>query len=370
MAPHGLRPRFEVAGNPARLDGLMPDSGSSTRPAAVFFGELLMRLATKRHERFVQAREFEVAYTGAEANAAVSLANFGLPASVVSVVPEGEIGDACLNYLRQFGVDTSFVLRGGARLGTFYLETGAAQRASKVIYDRAGSSITGLKPGSIDWQRVFAGKQWFHWSGTAPALSDSMAAVTREAAAAARYLGLRVSCDLNYRRKLWAPERAREVMTELMQHVNVLIGNEEDAALVLGVEARGTDVAAGTLDASSYREAAAELHRRFGFEYVATTLRESTSASRNGWACLLSDGQRCYISRKYQIDIVDRVGAGDAFSGGLIYGLLRGMIPQETVDFAAAASCLKHSIHGDFNLVSLDEVLTLAGGGASGRIQR
>ena len=337
---------------------------------AVFFGELLMRLGTKRYERFVQAKEFDVGYTGAEANAAVSLVNYGLVAHVVSVVPDTEIGQACLNALGQYGVNTDFVVRGGKRLGTFYLETGASQRPSKVIYDRSGSSITELRPGQIDWASVFAGKHWFHWSGTAPALSDSTAAATKEACVVAKQLGLTVSCDLNYRSKLWAPEKARRVMTDLMQYVDVLIGNEEDSALMLGVEAKGVDVRTGRLDIERYKEVARILHQKFGFQYVATTMRESVSASENGWSCLLSDGQQCVVSRLYQIRIVDRVGGGDSFSGGLIYGLMTGMCCQEAVDFAAAASCLKHSIHGDFNLVSRDEVLALLKGGGSGRIQR
>ncbi len=337
---------------------------------AVFFGELLMRLGTKRYERLVQAREFEVGYTGAEANAAVSLANYGMDAYVVSVVPDTEIGQACINYLRQFGVNTDFVLRGGKRLGTFYLETGASQRPSKVIYDRANSSITELKPGVVDWEKVFTGKHWFHWSGTAPALSDSMAATTKEACVAAKRCGLTVSCDLNYRRKLWTPEKAQQVMTDLMQYVDVLVGNEEDSSVVLGVAAWGVDVTKGQLDAERYKEVAAELHRRFGFKYVATTLRESLSASENGWSCLLSDGQQCYLSRQYRIWIVDRVGGGDSFSGAMIYGLLSGMSSQDTVEFAAAASCLKHSIHGDLNQVSREEVMALVKGSGSGRIQR
>lgn len=337
---------------------------------AVFFGELLMRLATKRFERFVQAHEFEVAYTGAEANAAVSLANFGLGASVVSVVPDTEIGEACINFIRQFGVNTDRVLRGGKRLGTFYLETGASQRSSKVIYDRAGSSFTELRPGMVDWDAAFAGKQWFHWSGTAPALGDGTAAATREACEAARKHGLTISCDLNYRRKLWSPEKARRVMTGLMQYVDVLIGNEEDSAIILGVEAKNVDVAQGSLDAERYRDVASELHELFGFKCVATTLRESISASENGWSCLLSDGKQCYLSRNYRIFVVDRVGGGDSFSGGLIYALLNGMSGQEAVEFAAAASCLKHSIHGDFNHVSKEEVMALIGGSGSGRIQR
>jgi 2-dehydro-3-deoxygluconokinase len=337
---------------------------------AVCFGELLMRLGTKRFERFVQAREFEIGYTGAEANAAVSLANYGMEAYVVSAVPDTEIGQACLNHIRQFGVNTDFVLRSGKRLGTFYLETGVSQRPSKVIYDRAASSITELQPGQIDWDTVFAGKHWLHWSGTAPALSDSMAAVTAEACAAAKRHGLTVSCDLNYRRKLWSPDKARQTMTRLMQHVDVLIGNEEDTALVLGVAPKDVNVHSGSLDVDRYREVAGILHQRFGFKYVATTLRESASASENGWSCLLSDGRQCYLSRAYKIWIVDRVGGGDSFSGALIYGLLSGLNAQETIEFAAAASCLKHSIHGDLNLVSRAEVLSLAGGEASGRIQR
>jgi 2-dehydro-3-deoxygluconokinase len=337
---------------------------------AIFFGELLMRLGTKRFERFLQAHEFEVGYTGAEANAAVSLAGFGLESHVVSAVPDHEIGLACLNYVRQFGVRTDHVVRMGKRLGTFYLETGASQRPSKVIYDRAGSSITELKPGQVNWDEIFHGKHWFHWSGTAPALSDSMVATTAEACAAARRHGLTVSCDLNYRRKLWSPENARRVMTSLMQYVDVLIGNEEDTALVLGVQPKGVDVHSGSLNVDRYREVAQVLHDRFKFKYVATTLRESLSASENGWSCLLSDGKQCCVSRSYRIWIVDRVGGGDSFSGGLIYGLLTGMSTQETVEFAAAASCLKHSIHGDFNLVSRDEVEALVRGGGSGRIVR
>ena len=342
----------------------------SEKKKAVFFGELLMRLGTKRFERFLQAREFEVGYTGAEANTAVSLANYGVESYVASAVPDTEIGQACINYIRQFGVNTDYVLRIGQRLGTFYLETGASQRPSKVIYDRVGSSITELKPGQIDWDAMFRGKHWFHWSGTAPALSNSMAAVTAEACAAAKKHGLTVSCDLNYRRKLWRPDKARKIMTELMQHVDVLIGNEEDTALVLGVEPRGVDVQAGTLNVERYKEVAQILHERFKFKYVATTLRKSLTASENDWSCLLSDGKHCCVSRSYRMWIVDRVGGGDSFSGGLIYGLLTGMSTQEAVEFGAAASCLKHSVHGDLNLISKEEVLALMGGSGTGRIQR
>jgi 2-dehydro-3-deoxygluconokinase len=337
---------------------------------AVFFGELLMRLGTKRFERFVQASEFKVGYTGAEANAAVSVANFGLKSFVVSAVPETEIGQACINKMREFGVDTDHVMMRGQRLGTFYLETGVSQRPSKVIYDRAASSITELKPGEIAWDEILPGKHWFHWSGTAPALSDSMAEITAEACAAAKKHGLTVSCDLNYRRKLWSPEKARATMTNLMKYVDVLIGNEEDTALVLGVEAKGVDVHSGSLDVDRYKEVAGLMHEKFGFRHVATTLRESISASENGWSCLLSDGREVCLSRSYNMRIVDRVGGGDSFSGGLIYGLLAGLGTRETVEFAAAASCLKHSVHGDLNHVSVEEVLALARGAGSGRIQR
>lgn len=336
----------------------------------VFFGELLMRLGTKRYERFVQAREFEVGYTGAEANVAVSLTNYGLDTYIVSGVPDTEIGQACINYIRQFGVNTDYVKRLGKRLGTFYLETGASQRPSKVIYDRAGSSITELKLGDIDWDEIFQGKKWFHFSGTAPALADNVAEVTKEACASAKKLGLTVSCDLNFRRKLWTPEKAQVVMTELMKFVDVLIGNEEDADKVFGVRAKGVDVTKGKLDVEAYKDVARQLYEKFDLQYVATTLRESISAFDNNWSGLLYDGKEVYHSRQYHIHIVDRVGGGDSFSGGLIYGLLTSMTLQETVEFAAAASCLKHSIHGDFNLTSLNEVNILMRGDASGRVQR
>ena len=337
---------------------------------AVFFGELLMRLGTKRYERLVQANEFEVGYTGAEANAAVSLANYGLTAYVVSAVPDNEIGQACINYVRRFGVNTDHILRMGNRLGTFYLETGASQRPSKVIYDRAASAITELQPGRIDWGRIFDGKCWFHFSGTAPALGPTMPQVTEEACVAAKKCGLTVSCDLNYRKKLWSRQKAQSVMTRLMEHVDVLIGNEEDSTTVLGVSPVGVDVTSGLLDVDRYKDVATQLHDRFGFRYVATTLRRSISASENGWSGLLSDGKDFYHSRQYDIKIVDRVGGGDSFSGGLIYGLLMRMAARDAIEFAVAASCLKHSIHGDFNLVSVDEVRALISGDASGRIQR
>ena len=337
---------------------------------AVFFGELLMRLGPNGYERFINAREFQVVYTGAEANAAVSLVNYGLDAYVVSSVPDHEIGHACVNYVRQFGVNTDYIKRQGKRLGIFYLETGASQRASKVIYDRADSSITELRPGDFNWDDIFAGKDWFHFSGTAPALGDNVAQVVKEACAAAKKNGVTISCDLNYRKKLWSPEQAQKVMTKLMEFVDVLIGNEEDADKVFGIKAEGVDVTAGKLDAERYKLVGRKLLDKFSLKYVATTLRESSSASDNNWSGLLYDGNEFYLSRQYNIHIVDRVGGGDSFSGGLIFGLLTGMDLQQTVEFAAAASCLKHSIPGDFNLVSLEEVMTLVKGDASGRVQR
>ena len=338
--------------------------------AAVFFGELLLRLGTKRYERFTQAREFEIAYTGAEANAAVSLANFGLEASVVSVVPQNEIGDACVNFIRQFGVDTEQVLRRGDRLGLFYLETGASQRPSKVIYDRAASAITELRPGDLDWEDILNGKDWFHFSGTAPALSPYLPEIVAEACRVARRRGVTVSCDINYRRKLWAPPRAQEVMTALMANVDILIGNEEDAEMVFGIKAGGVDVTAGKIDRREYESVARRLVDAFELQLAAITLRESLSASDNNWSAMLYDGTGCHFSRVYPIHVVDRVGGGDSFTGGLIYALLSGRSTAQALEFAVAASCLKHTIHGDFNLVTVSEVERLLAGDASGRVQR
>jgi len=337
-----------------------------SRKKAVFFGELLMRLGTKRHERFVQANEFTVGFTGAEANAAVSLVNFGMDAYVVSSVPDNEIGQACINYIRRFGVNTDHIKRAGARLGTFYLETGASQRPSKVIYDRTGSSITELKVGEIDWDGIFQGKDWFHFCGTAPALADSVAEVVKEACRCAKACGLTVSCDLNYRRKLWSADKAGRVMTELMDFVDVFIANEEHSREIFGIEAHGT----GKAPVERGEDVARRLCDRFGLRYCAITCREGRSASDTTWSAVLCDGSTCYRSRQYQIHVVDRVGGGDAFSGALIYGLLSGMAPDETVEFAAAASCLKHAVHGDFNLVSADEVRALMAGDGAGRVQR
>lgn len=337
----------------------------------VLFGELMMRLSTKRHERIVQAREFDVSYSGAEANLGVSLGGYGVESFVVSAVPDDAVGDACLAYMRQFPLDLQHVRRGGSRLGIYFVETGAAQRPSTFLYNRKGSSITELRPGDLDWPAILAGKDWFHVTGITPALADSVAEITQEACATAHRLGLTVSLDLNFRRKLWSPDKAREVLTGLMPHVSVLFTNEEEAATVFGVTAEHADVAAGEVRSASYQEVATRLREMFDLRYVSITLRESLSATANGWSGMLYDGERFFTSRRYSIDyIVDRIGGGDAYSAGIVYGLLTGQDLQETVEFAAAASCLKHSIHGDVNLVSFGEVLALMEGDGSGRIQR
>jgi len=336
----------------------------------VCFGELMMRLAPEGYYRFTQADKFQVTFGGAEANVAVSLANYGLDAAFVSKIPTHEIGQHCVNSLRAHGVDTSKIIRGGERLGVYFVEKGASQRPSKVIYDRAYAAIAMAKPEEFDWDAIFEGVSWFHWTGITPALSDSMAAITLEACKKAKEKGITISCDLNYRKKLWTREKAGQVMAELCKYVDVCIANEEDAADVFGIHAAGTDINAGTLSHEGYKDVAKQLADRFGFKYVAITLRGSISANDNDWAAMLYDGKECYFSRNYRIHIVDRVGGGDSFGGGLIYSMLKGFDAQQTIEFAVAASCLKQTIEGDYNQVSVDEVLALAGGNASGRVQR
>ncbi len=336
----------------------------------VCFGELMMRLAPEGYGRFSQAEKFQVTFGGAEANVAVSLANYGMDAAFVSKIPAHEIGQRCVNSLRTYGVDTSKIVRGGERLGVYFVEKGASQRPSKVIYDRAYAAIAMAKPEEFDWDAIFEGVTWFHWTGITPALSDNMAAITLEACKKAKEKGITISCDLNYRKKLWTREKAGQVMGELCKYVDVCIANEEDAADVFGIHAAGTDINAGTLSHEGYKDVAKQLAERFGFKYVAITLRGSISANDNDWAAMLYDGKDCYFSRNYRIHIVDRVGGGDSFGGGLIYSMLNGYDAQQTIEFAVAASCLKQTIEGDYNQVSVDEVLALAGGNASGRVQR
>ncbi|GAW94114.1 sugar kinase [Calderihabitans maritimus] len=337
----------------------------------VCFGEIMLRLSTPGFQRFVQADSFDVTYGGGEANVSVSLANYGLDAYFVTKVPDNPIGQSAINHLRRFGVKTDFIVKGGNRLGIYFLETGAVQRPSKVIYDRAHSAIAEASPEDFDWKKIFQGAAWFHFTGITPALSDKVAEITLQAVKTAKEMNLIVSCDLNYRKKLWTPEKAQQVMSEIVKYVDVCIANEEDAEKVFGIKAAETDITKGRLSSEGYKQVAKELKERFGFKYVAITLRESFSASDNGWSAILFDGKEYYQSRRYRIvPIVDRVGGGDSFGGALIYALITRKSAEEAVNFAVAASCLKHTIPGDFNMVTVDEVETLAKGDASGRVQR
>lgn len=336
----------------------------------VTFGELMLRLAPEGYYRFVQAETFGATYGGGEANVAVSLANYGMDASFVTKLPTHEIGQAAVNSLRKYGVDTSNIVRGGERVGIYFLEKGASQRPSKVIYDRAGSSIATAERADFDWEKIFEGVDWFHFTGITPALGDEIAEICYDACKAAKSAGATVSCDLNYRNKLWSKEKAGKVMAGLCEYVDVCIANEEDASDVFGITAKDTDVTAGAVNHEGYKDVAKQLAERFHFSKVAITLRESLSANDNNWSAMLYDGKEYYFSKKYKMHIVDRVGGGDSFGGGLICAALNGYGPQEMIEFAVAASCLKHSIEGDYNMVSFDEVLKLAGGDGSGRVQR
>lgn len=336
----------------------------------VTFGEIMLRLVPQGFLRFIQADSFEASYGGAEANVAVSLANYGVDVSFVTKLPENAIGSAAVNALRRYGVNTSRIVRGGKRIGIYYLEKGASQRGSIVIYDRDNSAIQKALVSDFDWGGIFEGAEWFHFTGITPALGDNLAEICLSACRKAKELGIKVSCDLNYRSKLWAKDKASEVMSRLMPHVDICIANEEDAADVFDIKAADTDVTSGKLEKTSYKYVARELQQRFGFEKVAITLRKSISASDNNWGAMLYDGNEFYFSKEYKIHIVDRVGGGDSFAAGLLYGFLVGCDPQKTLEFAVAASCLKQTIEGDFNHVSVDEVLKLADGDASGRVSR
>ena len=335
----------------------------------VTFGEIMLRLAPEGYYRFVQADRYGATYGGGEANVAVSLANFGLDSAFVTRLPEHEIGQAGVNALRRYGVDTKGIVRGGGRVGIYFLEKGASQRPSKVIYDRAGSAISTAQPEDFDWDRILEGADWFHFTGITPALGGKLPQICLEACKKARDRGIPVSCDLNYRKKLWSREEAGRTMGRLCEYVDVCIANEEDAADVFGIRAADTDVTGGKLNRDGYRQVAVQLAERFGFQKVAITLRQSLSASDNNWAGMLWDGSECLFSKTYPVRIVDRVGGGDAFGAGLIYGCLEGMEPARILEFAVAAGCLKHSVEGDFNQVSAAEVWALAGGDGSGRVQ-
>ena len=336
----------------------------------VTFGEIMLRLAPEGYYRFVQADKFGATYGGGEANVAVSLANYGMDAAFVTKLPAHEIGQAAVNTLRRFGVDTSSITRGGDRVGIFYLEKGASQRPSKVIYDRAYSAIAMAQKEDFDWEKIFEGAEWFHFTGITPALGDNVAEICMEACKAAKAKGLTVSCDLNYRKNLWSKEKAGKVMGELMPYVDVCIANEEDASDVFGIKASNTDIDGGKLNHDGYKEVAKKLADTFNFSKVAITLRTSISANDNKWAAMLYDGNDYYFSKSYDMHIVDRVGGGDSFGGGLIYATMNDYASQDALEFAVAASCLKHSIEGDMNMVSVKEVKALAGGNGSGRVQR
>lgn len=332
----------------------------------------MLRLNPEGYLRFPQSSKFEASYAGGEANVAVSLANYGLDAAFVSKVPAHDLGQCAINALRQFGVDTTPILRGGDRLGIYFVEKGASQRPGKVIYDRAHSAISTANADEFDWKTIFRGADWFHWTGITPALSSQLAQACLCACKAAKELGLTVSCDLNYRNKLWSREDAGRCMAQLMPYVDVCIANEEDCKDVFGIEADQADIVGGKLDYTGYISVARQVAQRFGCKKVAITLRSSLSASDNDWAGMLysTDTDTAVFSPTYHLHIVDRVGGGDSFGGGLIYSLLTGKGDQAAINFAAAASCLKHSIEHDFNLVTAAEVEALANGNASGRIQR
>ncbi len=338
----------------------------------VTFGELMIRLQPYNYERFVQASNLEFTFGGGEANVAVSLANYGFDAAYVTKLPAHAIGQSAVNSLRRYGVDTSNIVRGGDRVGIYFNEKGASQRASVCIYDRAHSAIAEADPSEFDWDKIFEGADWFHFTGITPALGPNMVEACKQACKAAKERGVKISCDLNYRGKLWTRAEAREAMTELCKYVDVCISNEEDAKDVFGIEAEATDIIGGKLNKEGYKSVARQLAEKFGFEKVAITLRESISASDNDWSAMLYDvasGEYCF-SKVYHLRIVDRIGGGDSFGGGLIYALLSGKDTQAAVEFAVAASALKHSIEGDYNFVTVAEVEKLAGGDGSGRVQR
>ncbi len=339
----------------------------------ISFGEIMLRLSTNGFTRFVQSQNFDATYGGGEANVAVSLANYGLESYFVSKLPKHEIGQSAINHLRRYGVNTNYIARGGNRVGIYFLETGASQRPSKVIYDRAASSISGIKKEDIDWEVVFENASWFHWTGITPAIGKNAQDVLTDACKIANKKGVVISCDLNFRAKMWTEKEAQSVMIPLMEYVNVCIANEEDAEKSLGLKVENNNVEKGQINEDGYFAIAKTLKNQYSFDAVAITLRESYSASRNGWSALLLDNKDCIVpfrSSRYEIDIVDRVGGGDSFASGLIYGMLTKNSSKEALEFAVAASCLKHTIPGDFNLVSIEEVEKLMKSGGSGRVER
>ncbi len=336
----------------------------------ITFGEIMMRLNPEGYRRILQADRFETSYAGGEANVAVSLAQYGEDVSFVSKLPSHEIGQACVNSLRRYGVDIGHIVRGGDRLGIYFVEKGASQRASKVIYDRAGSAISLAKRSEFDWDRIFENAEWFHFTGITPALGQDLPLICLDACKAAREKNITISCDLNYRKKLWSREEARETMEKLIPYVDVCIANEEDAYDVFGIKAADTDIDSGQLSKEGYISVAKQICDTYGCKKTAITLRSSISATINKWAGMLYNGKDAFFSKEYTINIVDRVGGGDSFGGALIYSMLQGRDPAKAIEFAVAASCLKHTIEQDYNLVSVSEVEALAAGSGSGRVQR
>jgi len=339
----------------------------------VTFGEIMLRLSTPSYKRFVQSDSFDATYGGAEANVAVALSNYGLNSTFITKLPDNEIGQSAINILRSFGVDTSLIIRGGQRIGINFMEIGASQRPSKVIYDRKHSAIAGIETNQIDWESIFKDKQWFHWTGITPSLSENTKKVLQEALICAKRNNLTVSCDLNFREKLWSEKEAQSVMVPLMEYVDVCVANEEDAEKSLGEVISKTNIGKPEINEESYFLLAAHLKEKYKFSSIAITLRESYSASRNGWSAILLDDKECLTPQRstiYDVQIVDRVGGGDSFTSALIYGLLKMNNTKETLEFAVAASCLKQTIPGDFNLVTKEEVLKLVNTGGSGRVER
>ncbi len=336
----------------------------------VCFGEIMLRLNPEGYFRFSQANKFEASYAGGEANVAVSLANYGMEASFVTKLPDNDIAAAAIRELKATGVYTGDIVFGGDRLGVYFVEKGASQRPSKVIYDRKWSSVSMASENDFDWEKILNGAKWFHFTGITPALGDNVAEICLDACRIARAKNITISCDLNYRKNLWTGEKAGQVMAELMKYVDVCIANEEDAEKVFGIKAENTEINQGKLDHEGYKSVAKQLSERFGCSKVAITLRGSITANDNQWSGMLYDGNRCYFSKSYLIHIVDRVGGGDSFGGGLIYALISGLDSQEAIEFAAAASCLKHTIEFDFNRVNISEVRKLMSGDGSGRVQR
>ena len=336
----------------------------------VTFGEIMGRLNPVGYTRFVQATTFEMSYAGGEANVAASLANFGVDSAFVTKIPKNEIGQSAINSCRQYGVDTSMIVRGGERLGLYFVEKGFSQRPSKVIYDRKGSSIATAKREDFDWQNILKGATWFHFTGITPALGGELPEICLDAVKTAKNMGITVSCDLNYRKKLWTTEEAGKVMSSFMPYIDVCIANEGDCADVFNIKAQGVDVEKGNVTGDAYISVAKQLADKYGTKTVAITLRGSINANINNWSAMLYQEGKAYFAPTYQVHIVDRVGGGDSFGAGLIYSLINGYSCQDSINFAVAASCLKHTIEHDFNLVSVEEVKSLAAGNASGRVQR